>query len=121
MIEETLQLDLAAQVLKKFLPAELHENILTELKAELDRQKQRRDDVLTPLKDGKVADDAGKLKISDDAASLTATYPAEPCAEILTALKDDLDKTPDAGKLKISDDATPSAEMRDDVLTPLND
>ena len=32
MIEEKLRLDLAEEILKKFLPAELHDEILAELK-----------------------------------------------------------------------------------------
>lgn len=38
MIDETLQIDLAAEVLKKFLPEEMHKEILTELNAELGKK-----------------------------------------------------------------------------------
>ena len=41
MIDETLQLDLAAEILKKFLPAEMHDEVLSELNAELKKTPEQ--------------------------------------------------------------------------------
>lgn len=77
MIEETLRLDLAEEILKKFLPAELHNEILAELKAELSKEAA----------DGS----ASKLKLFNDESRLKDEKPADLHSK--TPLKAELDET----------------------------
>ena len=62
MIEETLKLDLAEEILKKFLPADMHDKILSELKAELGKESVEAESAL------KIFDDAARLKDDQPAA-----------------------------------------------------
>ena len=76
MVEEKLRLDLAEEILKKFLPAELHDEILAELKAELSKE---------------VTGEASKLKLFNDASRFKDEKPADLHGK--TPLKAELDET----------------------------
>lgn len=95
MIEEKLRLDLAEEILKKFLPAELHDEILAELKAELGKE---------------TADESGKLKLFDDDTRLKDEKPADLKGK--TPLKAELDENVETKP--ISDEPAQIAELTKD-------
>ena len=59
MIDETLQLDLAVELLKKFLPADMHDKILSELNAEFEKNSAEK--VPAPTKNFSAGDRAAIL------------------------------------------------------------
>ena len=95
MIEEKLRLDLAEEILKKFLPAELHDEILAELKAELGKE---------------TADESGKLKLFDDDTRLKDEKPADLHGK--TPLKAEIDENVEIKP--ISDEPAQIAELTKD-------
>ena len=95
MIEEKLRLDLAEEILKKFLPAELHDEILAELKAELGKE---------------TADESGKLKLFDDDTRLKDEKPADLKGK--TPLKAELDENIETKP--ISDEPAQISELTKD-------